>query len=106
MRSSALALSLAIAMPAFGVPQPRARGAADLERRFDAAIDPAEMGGWMKVQAAEPNHVGSAHDKANAEMILGQFKAWGWDAHIDTYEVLYPTPISETLELLNGKTPF
>src|ERR1700694_3663224 len=78
---------------------------ADLERRFDAAINPAELGGWMKTMAAEPNHVGSPHNKANAEMVLAQFKSWGWEAHIETFEVLYPTPISESLELV-GTTPF
>jgi N-acetylated-alpha-linked acidic dipeptidase len=78
---------------------------ADLERRFDASINAAEMGGWMKTMAAEPNHVGSPHNKANAEMVLAQFKSWGWDAHIETFEVLYPTPISESLELV-GSAPF
>ena len=78
---------------------------ADLERRFDASINPVEMGGWMKTMAAEPNQVGSPHNKANAEMVLAQFQSWGWDAHIETFEVLYPTPISETLELV-GATPF
>jgi N-acetylated-alpha-linked acidic dipeptidase len=78
---------------------------ADLERRFDALIDPSEMDGWMKMMAAEPNHVGSSHDKANAEMVLQQFKSWGWDAHIETFDVLYPTPLSETLELV-GPMPF
>ena len=38
----------------------------DHEAAFDAKIDPAEMGGWLKLLAAEPNHVGSPHDKANA----------------------------------------
>jgi len=28
------------------------------------------------------------------------FKQWGWDAHIERFEVLYPTPISTTLELV------
>ncbi len=73
---------------------------ADLERRFDAVIDPAELGSWIKIMAAEPNHVGSAHNKANAERVLAQFKSWGWDAHIETFEVLYPTPVSQTLELI------
>jgi N-acetylated-alpha-linked acidic dipeptidase len=78
---------------------------ADIERQFDASLNAAEMGSWMKIMAAEPNHVGSPHDKANAEMVLAQFKEWGWDAHIETFEVLYPTPISQTLELL-GVEPF
>ncbi len=79
-----------------------AQASPDLERRFDAQIDPAEMGGWLKTMAAEPNQVGGAHDKANAEMTLAQFKAWGWDARIETFWVLYPTPISEALELVSG----
>ena len=79
--------------------------AAEVERQFDASLNAAEMAGWMKTMAAEPNHVGSPHDKANAEMVLAQFRDWGWDAHIETFEVLYPTPVSETLELV-GAAPF
>jgi N-acetylated-alpha-linked acidic dipeptidase len=78
---------------------------AEVERQFDAALSGAEMAGWMKTMAAEPNHVGSPHDRANAEMVLGQFREWGWDAHIETFEVLYPTPISQTVELI-GPEPF
>src|SRR5258707_1221852 len=78
---------------------------AEVERQFDASLSAAEMAGWMKTMAAEPNHVGSPQDKANAEMVLAQFREWGWDAHIETFEVLYPTPTSETLELL-GANPF
>ena len=74
----------------------------DLEARFDALIDPAEMGGWIKTMAAEPTHVGSAHGLKNAQMTLAQFKSWGWDARIETYWVLYPTPISSSLELVSG----
>src|SRR3954470_6893449 len=70
-----------------------------LESRFDAQIDPAEIGRWLKQLAAEPNHVGSPHNKANSEWMAAQFKSWGWDARIETFDVLYPTPISEALEL-------
>src|ERR1700689_2075238 len=76
----------------------------EVERQFDAALNGAEMASWMKTMAAEPNHVGSPHNKANAEMVLAQFRDWGWDAHIETFEVLYPTPVSETLELLGAET--
>ena len=55
----------------------------DLEKSFDTFISPPEMDGWMKKMAAEPNHVGSPHDKLNAEDTLARFKAWGWDAHIE-----------------------
>src|SRR5580704_15134529 len=73
-----------------------------LEAKFDAQIDPAEMGTWLKLLAAEPNHVGSVHDKTNAEWIAAQLKSWGWDARIESFDVLYPTPISEALELVGG----
>jgi N-acetylated-alpha-linked acidic dipeptidase len=39
---------------------------AAVEKAFDAAIDPVEMGAWLKQMSSEPNHVGSPHDKANA----------------------------------------
>ena len=73
-----------------------------LEAKFDALIDPALMGAWLKTMAAEPNHVGSAHDKLNAEMTLAQFKAWGWDAKMEIFEVLYPTPKEVAIELVAG----
>ncbi|HET8940793.1 MAG TPA: folate hydrolase, partial [Rudaea sp.] len=63
-----------------------------LEQRFDAQLNPAELRKWMKQMASQPNHVGSPHDKANAEFMLANFRAWGWDAHIETFDVLYPTP--------------
>jgi len=70
------------------------------EKAFDAAIDPAEMRSWLEQLSSEPNQVGSPHDKANAEFMLAKFNEWGWDAHIETFYVLYPTPKSETLEMV------
>ena len=80
-------------------PAPAAR-TSDLERRFDPLLDPAEMTGWLRTMTAEPNQVGSPHDRANADMVLSLFREWGWDAHIETFQVLYPTPVTETLELI------
>ena len=76
-----------------------------LEHEFDAAVNTDEMRGWLKRMSSEPNQVGSPHDNANAEWELAQFKKFGWDAHIETFEVLYPTPISESVELL-GAQPY
>ena len=47
-----------------------------------------------------PNQVGSPHDKANAEFMLQKFRDWGWDAQIETFNVLYPTPKHESLQLI------
>jgi N-acetylated-alpha-linked acidic dipeptidase len=70
------------------------------ERAFDASLDPAELRSWLEQMSSEPNQVGSPHDKANAEFMLGKFTEWGWDARIETFYVLYPTPKSEVLELV------
>src|SRR5580704_15578992 len=44
-------------------------------------------------------HVGSPYDKENAEWILSQFKEWGFDARIETFSVLFPTPKERVVEL-------
>jgi len=88
---------------ALGAPAPSDEST--LERNFDAVVYPDDLRDWMKLLAAQPNHVGSPHNKANADRILSWFKGWGWDAHIETFWVLYPTPISEALELVDPK-PF
>ena len=97
----------ALAANALAGPAPESPSGKDtaVEARFDAAIDPAEMDGWLKMLAAEPNHVGSPHDKANADWVLSKFKDWGWDAKIETFKVLYPTPTHVSLDLV-GDNPF
>jgi len=77
----------------------------DLEAKFDAGLSAVAIRARLQRMAAEPNQVGSPHDKANAEFTLGQFKAWGWDAHIEVFGVLYPTPRVESLDLA-GPAPF
>jgi N-acetylated-alpha-linked acidic dipeptidase len=81
-------------------PSPISPDEAALEHKFDSLIHPNEMRDWMKQLAAQPNHVSSPHDKANADQILAWFNEWGWDAHIETFWALYPTPISQTLEMV------
>ncbi|HWA63166.1 MAG TPA: transferrin receptor-like dimerization domain-containing protein, partial [Caulobacteraceae bacterium] len=76
-----------------------------LEAKFDANLSAQAIRERLQQMSAEPNQVGSPHDKANAEFTLAQYKAWGWDAHIEVFNVLYPTPVSEHLELL-GEHPY
>ncbi|HET7315971.1 MAG TPA: transferrin receptor-like dimerization domain-containing protein, partial [Sphingomicrobium sp.] len=71
-----------------------------LEASFDSMISAADQQQWLKEMASAPNHVGAPHNKANAEMQLALFKQWGWDARIEKFDVLYPTPVSTTLELV------
>jgi N-acetylated-alpha-linked acidic dipeptidase len=72
----------------------------ELERRFDADLSAADLRAWMERMSSEPNHVGSVHDKANAEFELKKFREWGWDASIETFSVLYPTPRELSVELV------
>jgi len=72
----------------------------DWENKFRALPDPARMRADMKLLSARPHHVGSPYDKQNAEWILKQFKDAGWDAHIETFNVLFPTPKQRVVELV------
>src|ERR1700690_2394451 len=54
----------------------------------------------MQRLTARPHNFGSPYDKDNAEWILSKFKEWGWDAHIETFEVLFPTPKERSLEMV------
>ncbi|HWX26973.1 MAG TPA: M28 family peptidase, partial [Steroidobacteraceae bacterium] len=73
---------------------------AQLEQRFDADLSAADLRSWMEQMSSEPNHVGSVHDKVNAEFQLKKFREWGWDASIETCSVLYPSPREVSLELV------
>lgn len=70
-----------------------------LEKRFQGIPDPARMRANMQLLSARPHHVGSPYDKQNAEWILAQYKQFGWDAHIETFQVLFPTPKLRLLEM-------
>jgi N-acetylated-alpha-linked acidic dipeptidase len=98
MMKSLLLVGSAIA--ALAVATPAAAQDDSFEQRFDAQISAAEQQQWLQQMSSAPNHVGSPHDKANAEMTLALLKQWGWDARIETFDVLYPTPISTTVELV------
>ncbi|HXQ31625.1 MAG TPA: transferrin receptor-like dimerization domain-containing protein [Steroidobacteraceae bacterium] len=76
---------------------------AALESSFDARLNAKDMRGWLERLSSEPNQVGSPHDKANADFMLARFRAWGWDANIETFYVLYPTPRRELLELISPR---
>ena len=54
----------------------------------------------MEHLAARPHAVGSPYDKENADWLLSKFQEWGFDAHIETFYVLFPTPKERKLELI------
>jgi N-acetylated-alpha-linked acidic dipeptidase len=74
------------------------------EVKFRAIPDPANLREYMRRLSARPHHVGSPYDKDNAEWILAHFKEWGLDAHIERFDVLFPTPKIRVLEMVSPTT--
>jgi N-acetylated-alpha-linked acidic dipeptidase len=72
----------------------------DWEEKFRALPDPKVLRETMRRLSARPHHVGSPYDKDNAEWLLARFKLWGLDAHIEQYDVLFPTPKERLVELI------
>src|SRR5215467_6407064 len=70
------------------------------EGKFQAIPSPAKQRAYMQRLSARPHHVGSPYDKDNAEWILARFKEWGLEAHIETFNVLFPTPKLRVLEMV------
>ncbi|MGO8792670.1 MAG: transferrin receptor-like dimerization domain-containing protein [Terriglobia bacterium] len=77
-----------------------ARAERDWETKFRALPDPANLRSYMQRLSARPHHVGTEYDRANAEWILSLFQQWGWDAHIENFDVLFPTPKERLVELV------
>ena len=76
----------------------------DLEAKFRAIPEPTRMREMMQRLSARPHHVGSPYDKQNAEWIRDQFAAFGWDVKIETFDVLFPTPLERVVELVAPTT--
>jgi len=70
------------------------------EAKFRAIPSPQDQREYMQRLSARPHNVGTAYDKENAEWILAQYKQWGWDAHIERFDALYPTPKERVLEMV------
>ena len=78
----------------------------DWEQKFRATPDPANLRAYMQRLSAHPHNVGSPYDKDNAEWILAKFKEFGLDAHIESFNALFPTPKERLVELVEGGPHF
>ncbi len=70
------------------------------EKRFQQIPSPDRLREYMQHLSARPHNVGSPYDKENAEWIASKIRKWGFDTHIETFYVLFPTPKERILELL------
>src|SRR5213596_2809196 len=93
MRSAALAIALTLATAA------TIAQSTSWDEKFRALPKPENIRANMQRLAARPHHVGSPYARDNAEWMLAQFKAWGWDAQIEQFDVLFPTPKERVLEM-------
>ncbi|HEX7939444.1 MAG TPA: PA domain-containing protein, partial [Gemmatimonadaceae bacterium] len=76
----------------------------DWEAKFRAIPQPQRMRANMQRLSARPHHVGSPYDKENAEWLVNEFKSYGWDAQIERFDVLFPTPKERLVELVAPTT--
>ncbi|HXD72643.1 MAG TPA: transferrin receptor-like dimerization domain-containing protein [Vicinamibacterales bacterium] len=67
--------------------------------RFRGMIQAQNIRASMQKLSARPRHVGSPYNKEGAEWMLAQFRSWGWDAQIEQFDVLFPTPKERVLEM-------
>jgi N-acetylated-alpha-linked acidic dipeptidase len=110
LATASLALLLPIAAVTQEAPKPilgftlqSAQTERQLEAKFLTLPDAKRISDNMHKLAGHPHNVGSAAQRANAEWLVQQYKSWGWDAKIESFDVLYPTPKVRVLELLGSK---
>ena len=73
----------------------------NLESAFDKNLSKENIGETIKRLSAKPHNISSPGSKENAEYILSLYKKWGWDAQIETFHVLFPTPKTRVLEMIS-----
>ena len=86
--------------PLLGFTAQSAANERSLEAQFDAKIDRKNLRTWMERLSARPHHISSPYGKDNAEWIASIFRSWGYDTRIETFDVLFPTPRTRTVELI------
>ncbi len=69
------------------------------EQKFNVIPQRDSIRQFMKVLSAEPHALGQPYDHKLAQYILEQFKSFGLNAHIETYYVLFPTPVEREVEM-------
>ncbi len=69
------------------------------EDKFDSHLKASNLRQWMKKLSARPHHLGSEYGRQNAEFIRDLFQSWGYEAKIETFQVLFPTPRLRLLEM-------
>jgi len=70
-----------------------------IEKDFDAQLSAKRVGENIKILSSVPHHMSSTGGKFVAEQIAKTFKDNGWETKIETFQILFPTPITRQLEM-------
>src|SRR5712671_372751 len=90
----------------YGYSAESSRAERQWEEKLRVIPSPENLRSYMQQLSARPHNVGSDYDKQNAEWILAKFKEFGLDAHIEQFDVLFPTPKERVVELVEGGPKF
>jgi N-acetylated-alpha-linked acidic dipeptidase len=71
-----------------------------LEATAQAIPQEDQLRSYMEHTASAPHHAGSPGSKAVADYLVTQFKSWGLDARIESFEALLPYPTTRSLEMI------
>ena len=101
-----LAIGLApadLADPLLGFSNAGSAAQRELEARFDSELRADNLREWMKRMTARPRHLGAPYTKEMAEFIASLFRSWGYETRIEEFRVLFPTPRTRLLELVEPR---
>ena len=104
--AAALLLSVTVIAqpsPILGFTKAAAEKELSTEKNFDGNLNAKNVDQFIKDLSAVPHHVASPGGDANAAYILNKFKSWGYDAQIETFYVLFPTPVTRELSMTGNR---
>lgn len=101
-----IACALVLSAPLTHVRAQQSQAADELqwEQKYRDATNAQRIGEYMHRLTLHPHAVSQPYDKDNAEWMLGLFKSWGYDAHIEQFNVLFPTPKERAVEMTAPKS--
>ncbi|MBU3743580.1 MAG: M28 family peptidase [Sediminibacterium sp.] len=70
------------------------------EKNFDANLSVKKIEDNIRILSARPHHLGSPGGKEVVQKLESLFKEWGWNTRVETYQVLFPTPVIRKLEMV------
>lgn len=86
--------------PVRGFPQDALPALARREAVLRQTPDTARLRAVMRAMAGDPHNAGGPGSLRVAQWALAQFRSWGLEARIDTFQALMPIPVSHHVEMV------